>query len=608
MRKITDLYKGKDGIVLSEGEPKKVSCEDEELGGVLMKKRNRRVSIRVKIIIPTTLVAIGVCVCMALIFKWQMENNMIGTGGQVAEYIAARAVAQTDGNLVEKIPENGEGSAPYNAVRNSIIPVVEKAPVTDVYLLYTDGNQIYYMMDLNEDDKKSLGMQYMRSGHTMEKAFNGQTVYGQSIITEDENAVISVYVPVYNRTGEQVAVFGCDYDAASVAAGVRSTMMVVVIVGTGCVVLACFLFLIIINQITRNLGNVDQCIYDIANSNGDLTRKIEVTTGDEVETIAGHVNELLAYMRNIMTSISVSSAKLDASAETIVLRFKDTLESVAEVSTTMEKMNVTIEETFVSARQIKESMSEMYDFIENIGEQAGKGGVLSSEIKGRAHEIREKAIVEQAEVKQQAAKMSESVCDKLEKSKAVEKIGKLTADIIRITDQTNLLSLNASIEAARAGEAGRGFAVVASEIGKLASDSAAAAEQVRRVSADVMKAVNELAEETAKIMKFTEETAVQGYSELVQTSEEYSADAVKLDDIMTMFGHHSRQLKGNIDDICQGVDTVNDSVEKSVNGIKRIAEMSLNIRDNVSDIGRHTEENKEVAGLLRVEVNKFRLE
>ncbi|MCM1143155.1 MAG: methyl-accepting chemotaxis protein [Blautia sp.] len=572
-----------------------------------MKRKNRKAGIKVKIIIPTTLVVIGVCIGMAWIFKGQMAANMISTGGQVAEYIAARAVAETDGNLVEKIPENGENSAPYNAVKNSIVPVIEKAPVTDMYLLHMVDGRIHYMMDLKEENPIPFGTEYEQSDKALEQAFMGETVYDQSILTTEAGAVITVYVPIYNRVGEQVGVLGCDYDANSVAAGVNQTMTVVIIVGTVCVLLACFLFHVIISRITRSLGNVDKCIYDIANSNGDLSRTIEVRSGDEVEIIAGHVNELLVYMREVMTSISDSSVKLNDSSENVVFRFRNTQENVMEVSATMEEMNAMMEGTSESTKRINESINEVYRFIESINGQANEGGGLSAEIKTRAQEIREKAILEQTQVREEAVKISESVYDKLEKSKAVEQISKLTSDIISITDQTNLLSLNASIEAARAGDAGRGFAVVASEIGKLAADSAAAAEQVQRVSTDVMNAVNELAKEASAMVKFMEETAMQGYSELVQTSEEYSTDAVRLDNIMVAFGQQSEELKRNVDDICQSMENVSESVEESVKGVNRVTEMSVNITENVSDIGRHAEENKEIAGRLELEVNKFKL-
>ncbi|MDE6055450.1 MAG: methyl-accepting chemotaxis protein, partial [Lachnospiraceae bacterium] len=341
---------------------------------------------------------------------------------------------------MEKIPENSEGSAPYNAVRNSIIPVIEGAPVIDMYLLYTDGEHIFYMMDLKENERISFGMEYNQVDQVLEKAFMGEIVYNEKIISTDKGAVITVYMPVCNRAGEQVGVLGCDYDANNVKAGVNRTMAVVGMVGIVCVVLACFLFQIIIGRITKSLGDVDKCIYDIANSNGDLTKSIQVMTGDEVEVIAGHVNELLMYMRKVMTSIFDSSVKLNASSENVVARFKNTQESVVEVSATMEQMNATMKETFDSTKRINESINEVYKFIENISRQAGEGGTLSSEIKISAYEIKEKAIAEQTQAKQHAVRISESVYDKLEKSKAVEQIGKLTSDIINITDQTNLLS------------------------------------------------------------------------------------------------------------------------------------------------------------------------
>lgn len=574
---------------------------------------SKKRSIKVKIILPATIVVIGICVCMALIFKYQMEKDMILTGGQVAEYIADRVAAEIDGNLVEKIPEKGEGSAPYSVVKNSIAPVIEGAPVVNMYILYSgkeeehEKSKVYYMLEMNGTNPMALGTEYNKDYDALSSAFDGKVLYSGEIIKSGENAVITVYIPIFNRAGEQVAVLGCDYNANSVADAVSRTMQAVAAVGTICVILALLLFHFIISRITKNLSNVDGCIYDIINSNGDLTRTIQANTGDEVGTIAGHVNELLAYMRGIMLNISDNSNRLNDTSENVVLRIKNTQENVLEVSSTMEEMNAAMEETSVSISEMNSSVNEIYEFIGQINGHAAAGGRLSAEIRNRAQQIQNEAIREQQEAKEHSQAMSNVVYEKIKKSKAVEQISKLTEGIINITKQTNLLSLNASIEAARAGETGRGFAVVASEMGKLALDSAAAAEQIQRVSTDVMKAVNELAEEAAQMAQFMDETAMKGYAELVRTSEEYNTDAVKLNDIMDLFRSQSEQLKSNMDNIRQVMEGVNMSVEESAKGINRVTEMSVSITQNVSDIGGQAETNKAIADELDSEVKKFQL-
>lgn len=567
-------------------------------------------SIKAKVIVPTTLVVICACVCMALIFKYQMEKDMIMTGGQVAEYIADRVTAEIDGNLVAKIPEKGEGSAAYNSVKNTIAPIIEGAPIINMYILYSDEeekNKIYYMLDMNKENPIALGTEYSKDYNALRSVFAGEILYGDEIVKIGESAVITVYVPIYNRADEQVAILGCDYNANSVESAVSKTMQAVAVAGIICVILAFILFNSIIRRITKNLLNIDNCICDIVNSNGDLTHTIQVNTGDEVETIAGHVNEMLTYMRGIMLNISDNSNRLNDSSESVVSHLKNTSENVLEVSATMEEMNATMEETSASICRINDSVNEVYEFIEQINGRAADGGKLSKEIRISAQLIQNKAIAEQQEVKKRSLSISEGVYTKIEKSKAVDRISKLTEDILRITKQTNLLSLNASIEAARAGEMGNGFAVVASEIGKLATDSAAAAEQIQQVSSDVMNAVNDLAKEAAKMVEFMDETALKGYVELVRTSEEYNTDAVKLNDIMGIFRSQSEQLRSNMDNICQVMEEVTTSVEESAKSVNRVTEMSVNITENVSDIGELARINKDIAGELDMEVNKFQL-
>lgn len=462
-------------------------------------------------------------------------------------------------------------------------------------------------MDSDEDAAK-VGDEFADSYAELEPVFGGKEYIQDYIDHTEDGDLITVYKPIEDNAGKVVAVLGCDYDASSISAELQRAVVRTLQIGGICLLLAILILTIIVSRITKGLMQVNAKIYDLVHNEGDLTQKLDVRSGDELELIAGNVNELLAYIRKIMIGISSGSMRLMSTSRKMVDHVSSADESITDVSATMQEMSAAMEETTSSLNQITEAIDEIYLSVERIAGNADAGKVSSQEMESRASGANDAAAEGEKKANIETEKMAASLNEKIAKSKSVEQIEVLTSNIIEITEQTNLLALNASIEAARAGEAGRGFAVVADEIGKLAGNSADAAAKIRQVSAEVIQAVDELAEGSQQMIEFVRNSTEEGFGGLVATSENYATDANAMRAMMEQFAQTAEELRSTMDGIRESISAVNIAVEESAKGIAGVSESSVQLTGNVNDIQSEASDNNGIAEDLATEVGKFKLE
>lgn len=571
------------------------------------KIRTRGLTIRAKILIPSIIIVVLVCGLMGYNSYTRFEESMVRMGVEEADMAATIVADSLDANLVSEVTVGSEGTQVYQNLQENLRKKQKACGIAFLYTLYTDGKKVYYGVDSDEDAAK-VGDEFADSYAELEPVFGGKEYIQDYIDHTEDGDLITVYKPIEDNAGKVVAILGCDYDASSIAAELQRAVVRTLQIGGICLLLAILVLTIIVSRITKGLMQVNAKIYDLVHNEGDLTQKLDVRSGDELELIAGNVNELLAYIRKIMIGISSGSMRLMSTSRKMVDHVSSADESITDVSATMQEMSAAMEETTSSLNQITEAIDEIYLSVERIAGNADAGKVSSQEMESRASGANDAAAEGEKKANIETEKMAASLNEKIAKSKSVEQIEVLTSNIIEITEQTNLLALNASIEAARAGEAGRGFAVVADEIGKLAGNSADAAAKIRQVSAEVIQAVDELAEGSQQMIEFVRNSTEEGFGGLVATSENYATDANAMRAMMEQFAQTAEELRSTMDGIRESISAVNIAVEESAKGIAGVSESSVQLTGNVNDIQSEASDNNGIAEDLATEVGKFKLE
>lgn len=571
--------------------------------------KTRKLGIKAKILVPTTILILIICAIMGFSSRKQIQDGMVAMGIEEADMAAGVAANVIDGDLLEKIVVGSENTEEYQSLFTVMSNVQKDLGIKYMYTLYTDGNAVYYGIDTDTTKAAmKVGDLFELSYQELSSVFAGEK-YVQDYIDYTENGdLITVYLPIKNSAGKVIGAVACDYDASNVTKKMSDSIRSTILVAVLCLVAAVLIFSMLLGRITKELKVINQKIFDLVHSEGDLTKTLDIHTGDELEIISDNVNALLEFIRGIMLKIDSGAGELNISSRGIVTELDHADTSIADVSATMEEMSAGMQETSASLNQINDFAVDVHESVEKISGNALYGSQSSGQIMEKAAEIYRSAVQEQEEALAQAKKVADSVHEQIERSKSISEIRILSENIINITEETNLLALNASIEAARAGESGKGFAVVADEIGKLAATSAETAEQIQHVSTSVVQAVNELAQEAEMMIHFMEQTAMKGYEKLMDTSGNYRNDIGNMNQMLQEFSVQSDLVRENVEQIKETISAINIAVEENAQGITNITQMAVDLADNVTGIKSAAEGNNEIAAQLDMEVKRFKLE
>lgn len=207
---------------------------------------------------------------------------------------------------------------------------------------------------------------------------------------------------------------------------------------------------------------------------------------------------------------------VDALNQTII-EFKQSAKEVFDSNSEIDSMLISVSSELEQAASTVEEISAT---------NASEGLVLANNIEKDANIAHKDIVDSKNNIEQIYKQCSMKLKKSLEKVTGVENISALSKSILDISEQTNILSLNASIEAARAGEQGKGFVVVANEVKNLAEQFAAAVNTIQSTVNEALGAVKELSLASSELLEVVEKDILNDYSKLIKVTLEYQSAGI----------------------------------------------------------------------------------
>ena len=362
-------------------------------------------------------------------------------------------------------------------------------------------------------------------------------------------------------------------------------------------------------SLTRPLKTLVQVVERTANFDlsHDQTYNIIKKRKDEIGILARNISkmrssfrDMLSLMQDTSDGLFGASTQVEKMARELHVKTDITLETTEHLSATMQQAAATTQQINFTSQEIKSN----FDLISHKSE-IGANEALS--IHDKAYEIKESAKKAAENANNVYINVKQQLMTAIDQAQAVAQIELLAQAILQITEQTNLLSLNAAIEAARAGEAGKGFAVVADEIRKLADQSSKTAGDIKNIVNKVNHSVDALTESAGVLLDFVDKDVLNDYKKLIDTGSQYCDDSEKFSIMMSEFNQSSKQMNASVSTIVMAVEQVTKSVNESAVGVENITVKTADIVEEFSKVEASTQQNLVSSQKLKEQVAKFTL-
>ncbi len=533
-----------------------------------------------------------------------MENFLRQKSMNDVMEIAVIAAENVDAETFLSAME-GDAKA-LETVKNSLSFFLAGDSVTYVYtLMPKDTDNFQFVVDTDPEDPGEYAEDYTAQD-AMFEAMQGKPSVTKEAFTDEWGTFYSGYAPILHN-GKALGIIAVDYEASSIRTSLNSlirNLLAAVTIGIFFAVSAALLAAV---RMKRNFKKVNDKIIEVVSSDGDLTKVLDITSGDELEIIAISLNKLLQKTGNTVREIKNGADNIELKMEDINTHVSDSVSRIGAISGTIHSMVSSSGEIALSAQTVGEQVDFVYKDIQDIVKIVTDNTTELKEINVSSAELTDTARSSSDRVEENVEAMSIRFDKEKEKANAVLRIKELSDAILSISGQTNLLALNASIEAARAGDAGKGFSIVAEEIGALAGDTNNAANEIRKMSDGVVEAIQGLDTIAEHMLLFLQKEVSQDYKKFGNASQNFTDKSETIRTSMERLQQITQQYAKSLERIKHAMQSVSAISEENSAEITNVSQLLSSIDTDMKNIEKSTEETVLAVSVMNKDLSSYRI-
>ncbi len=436
---------------------------------------------------------------------------------------------------------------------------------------------------------------------------SGSIIWTEPYIdTASGQSTITLANTIRDSSGTVIGVAGMDFDMSQLATMIRHdilrstiiTTVVAIMIGLACMVFFLNRFVSTITRVNEQMGKIAE---------GDLTgEKLASNGNDELAELSQSVNNMQSDLTLIVDGVKGATNHVDTQSKQLTQFAVEVKEGSEQIAATIEELSSGVERQASSATDVVERMSQ---FNQDIHEATKDG----EEVTHHSHIVRkltEEGSLYMSRTVEQMKQIDRVVSDAVKKVRGLDEksqeISTLVQVIKDVSEQTNLLALNAAIEAARAGEQGKGFAVVADEVRKLAEQVTGSVEDITSIVSTVQLESNDV----ARALEDGYQTVNEGTTEIERTNgtfKQMNESITQMVAKMEAIAEKLHLLTENSNEVGTFIEDIAAISEQSAAGIEEVSASAEQSSGAMEEVTRSADELAKLANDLKEQMNRFKL-